>query len=532
MISLEKKYTFTLLCLISLLCIVAWEIQAHLLLNWDVSWDLLASERLLAGGSYTHDFFDLNPPLIFYVYAPSVFIAQFFSINTTLALRLYIFALSFLSLRLCQPLLHLIFAKESRRFAQAILLVLVFIFLILPNIDFGEREHLLVIFTCPYFLMMACRLQKKTIDSGMAITIGAFSFMGFALKPYFLIAFLLTELLTMIYTRDRWCWLRREVITILTLLMLYVGVILIGYPDYLSLVVPLARRFYYVGFHCSWMSLLNNIPLFFCVLAGLCYLVQYKNNPYQRLCTLLMLAMMGFFTAYFIQQTNWAYHLFPAFAMALLMMSVLFGTLVMNRRQNIPLMGFVAVIFFSIPLTYIDDRVLYGIEYKQAQQPLTTFLQTHAAQQPVYFITASPRQIFPTVTTANAIYASRLLHLFWVPAIVKNKHSPHPEALSSKEAKKDEMTFIDMVADDIEQQKAKFIFVDIQPHKQFFLADSFEYLPYLLKNKHFQTAFKCYQYLTTIESYTDQHLPNDTLQFSEYKFAIYARQDTSPTRAL
>lgn len=34
--------------------LLAWHMQAHILLNWDVSWLMHASKRLLAGGSYKH----------------------------------------------------------------------------------------------------------------------------------------------------------------------------------------------------------------------------------------------------------------------------------------------------------------------------------------------------------------------------------------------------------------------------------------------------------------------------------------------
>src|SRR3990167_10746289 len=79
----------------------AWMIQAHLLLNWDVSWLMLETGRLLRGGKYVTDFFEINPPLILYLYIPPVILNKIFSINIILALRLYIFFLTSGSLYFC-----------------------------------------------------------------------------------------------------------------------------------------------------------------------------------------------------------------------------------------------------------------------------------------------------------------------------------------------------------------------------------------------------------------------------------------------
>ncbi len=523
MISLLKKYNIMSFCFIIVLGVIAWISQANFLVNWDVSWDLLVSERLLAGGNYTHNFFDINPPLIFYVYAPVIFISRFFPLSIALSLQLYLFVLALLSLCLCRPLMDRIFIKEPVFFSKVMLLILALIFLLVPGVYFAQREHLLVIFAFPYFLTVAYRLQNNSLNRLYAIGIGIFSVLGFALKPFFLIGFVLAECLVFFYTRKLFSWLRPEVITIMVCLTAYFGIILIGYPDYLSTVVPLAQRFYYAGVHSSWKNLIDIDPVYFCGLTGLFYATQYKKNAYKKLCNLLLLAIIGFLIAYGLQQTPWYYHALPAHAFALFLMSLLCGLLAIRHLQHLHWVGLVTALLFAGEISSLEGQYSSALLAQENQGPLTTFLQTHAAQKPVYFITAGvEHRAFPTIMNTRSIYASRFLHLFWIPAIVKNSQSPHPESLLSNAAKKDEITLNDMVADDIENNKVQFIFIDVSKHKSFFVANHFEYLPYLLQNKHFQTAFKSYQYLTTIKDDTHHYtlLDHCALYWSKNKDSV------------
>ncbi len=507
MVLLLKKYNILSFCFIIVLGVIAWRSQANFLVNWDVSWDLLVSERLLTGGNYTHDFFDINPPLIFYVYAPVIFLSRFFPLSTAFSLQLYLFILALLSLCLCRPLMDRIFIKEPAFFSKVMLLILALIFLLLPGGDFAQREHLLVIFTFPYFLTVAYRLQNNSLNRLYAIGIGIFSVLGFALKPFFLIGFVLAECLVFFYTRKLFSWLRPEVITIMVCLTAYFGIILIGYPDYLSMVVRLAQRFYYAGIHSTWgdpYSIWGDLiyfnPVYFCGLTGLFYATQYKKNAYKKLCNLLLLAIISFLISYGLQQTAWYYHALPALSFALFLMSLLCGLLAIRHFQHIHWVGLLTAFLFAGEISYLEGLYSSILLNQENQGPLTTFLQTHATQKPVYFITSSVSNMaFPTVVNTHSIYASRFLHLFWINSIIKNNNAAHPEWLLYKTAKKDEITLNDMVADDIMNNKVQFIFIDVRKHKPHFITKHFEYLPYLLQNKRFQTAFKSYQYLTTIE---------------------------------
>lgn len=507
MIQLKLTHTVAFSGLI-ILCIAAWFLQSHLLLNWDVSWDLLIAKRLSEGGNYTHDFFDLNPPLLFYLLIPPVLIAKYFSLNLPLSFRFYIFTLSILSLSLCTLLANRIFLKQHRPLAYLMLAMLTLTFLVIPMMDFGEREHLLFIFTFPYFLAVICRLEKYSLPAGLALSIGILAFVGFALKPYFLILPLLIETFVLIYTRTLFSWARIETILGIGLLLSYFFFIYSIHPDYLSSVIPIAMQFYYQGFSAPWHEVLYNHLMFFCTLSILVCISQYKKNPYKIPSIVFIIALLGFLIPYFIQQTAWSYHVLPAFCMALLLITFMFACMVIEHPKFKIFLPFSFALLFFIPLNYLQVSYSNGLKYKHSQHNLITFLHTHAKHEPVYFITASPREIFPAVDYAESIYASRLLHLFWIPGIVK-KVALHDSSFFSPQEKAAETTLITMMVEDIAIKKPKFILVDVKSHKSFHPTIAFDYLPYLMHFSSFQTVWKPYQYIKTISGPSGLQNPND-----------------------
>ena len=118
--------------LIAALFLLAWHMQATVLLNADVAWLIEASKRMLAGGSYTKDFFENNPPWILYFYAPAVLLSKFFTINLAYSLRTYILILAFIALLLSKHFLKTIFSKNQQDSAlyPFLLLTLAMLFLI------------------------------------------------------------------------------------------------------------------------------------------------------------------------------------------------------------------------------------------------------------------------------------------------------------------------------------------------------------------------------------------------------------------
>lgn len=399
---------------------LAFFMQSNLSMNWDVSWDLLVTRRVMLGGTYTKDFFDLNPPLIFYEYIPVIFLEHVLPISEAIALQLYVFFLSCVSLFFCILLMQNVFLKQDIWIKYGFFFSVLFVFLILPGNDFGQREHLLLIFTLPYFLTVASRLQGNAVPAWLAVATGLFAAFGFGIKPHFLIPFILIEFYYLFSTRRLLSWMRLEVAAIGLFLIPYIIGVFVFYPDYIFTVIPIAKRFYYDGFGDAWMKVLCAPTVLFCYFSIIVYIFQYKNTDYSPLKSVMTVSMTGFLLVYILQKTNWTYHIYPAYAMTLLMLTFFLFIFIKKRRNIFLLYCYVAVILIFTTLQ-IGSLYQMGMNYKKNNVPLVAFLKELGEHHSVYFIGASPREIFSAINYANVQYASRFLHLFWMPGLVKNQ---------------------------------------------------------------------------------------------------------------
>lgn len=313
-----------LLSLVVLLCWLGWYLQQNLLLNADVSWLMEASSRLLAGGSYQKDYFELNPPMILYVYIPAVLFAKFFHWSEQFSIRMYIFSVSGISLAVCAYLTRYIFNIYDQLLRSLFILMLGALFWIFPIYEFGQREALLFSFSFPYFLLVAARLYDYQPRAILSLMIGIFAGIGFAIKPYFLATFFFTEVYYL-YNRKSFATLYRpEVIAIYSVMLIYLAMIFILHKDYLNVVVPFVRECYYQDYKSPLKILLfNNQAIYFYFSLSL-FLLFYKKLIYKQLAIILTLASIGFYCSYIMQSTYWYYHVLPMFANAVALFGLIY----------------------------------------------------------------------------------------------------------------------------------------------------------------------------------------------------------------
>lgn len=500
-----------------LIIVFAFFLQQHFLVNWDVSWDLLASRRLLAGGSYSRDFFDLNPPLIFYVLIPPVWLGEHVH-HPALLLRLYVFGLALCSLFLCQRLIRSTGSLQSAALRFFLTAMLAFVLFLLPGTQLGQREQLLIVFTLPYYFLVNQRLQGERPSTCLAAGVGLFAALGFALKPHFLAAMLLVEGYVAMRRRSLRAVLRVEVFMIMAFCSTYVLFIALRHPDYLYKVIPMSTAFYYTGFGMNWkqMFLPDGIPYALLMLTG--FLLSDRNAPTRTLQAIVACALAGNLLVYFSQMTNWNYHMLPAFSCALIL-AVLLVEQWWSQGLSKSVFPVAAILAFLAvaPLMYLLEDNFKGRAFKESQKDLLAFTQSLKKGESVYCMTTSPRFVFPALDMGEFSYASRLLHFYWVPGAVKKRHN---KGLSLRE-KSIERAFISMVTEDISTAKPDYILVDTWRHHPYFKNGAFDYLAYFQKEATFSTLFKSYVQVDTIE---------DT-RMNSYQYKVFKRRDEAALKA-
>ncbi len=544
--------------------------QSQILLNWDVSWLLQETARFLQGATYVRDFLEINPPLIFYVYSPVIWLSQYLSINIIFALRIYIFLLATFSLMISSLLAKKIFysSSASSKIVTLFTLTLTSIFLILPVYEFGQRDHLIFMFVLPYILLMALRLPPTSAAIPLlpACALGLLAGIGFALKPYAFITLMFIESYFIIsifkqkhlslITRCK-LYFRPEIIVIGFVFITYLLSIFYFQPQYIEIIFPFIARFYYSGMFFSTEQILFFQPAVFCEAIFVMYFLLAYSSPNKNtslssseknLCTLLCISLLGFFLMYFIPHTLWYYHVIPAYSIAILLSVLLFLQLLkqpfISRDTYVILLGVSLIIFILQPLIFflcfiflfcglflqhtrallllIISMALFifpvyytyflyqvALTNKENQQPVITFLQQHAKNQPVYFFSALANAAFPTVEYADARMISHIASLGWVTGITNQLKQPitnqRRQQLLAMQA-----LFMTALINDIQQQKPLFIFIDDSKNKPYLYNISFDYLTYFLRDPRFQRAWQPYVYFTTLTS-------GDAFQYDVYR---------------
>lgn len=365
-----QRYVF--ISILFLIIVWAWVLQTNTYLNVDVGWFLEATQRMLEGGNYANDFFENNPPWILYLTLPPVLFSKTFAVNPVLAILLYVFLFVFISLGISYHFLLKSFAKSELYLARFLLVVLAFSFLVLPSFEFAQREHLFYILSMPYLLMMVQRVQSREVNFYLASTVGLLSGVVFILKPYFFITLFFVEFYYLVRKKNIKAMIRPETIVILALLITYVVIIELYHRDYLATVLPIAVRYCYYAVRRPLDLLFFNQYCITCYFFISFCLVSYKFNRFRSLTLILLLAWIGFYFSYLIQQEDVYYRLFPAYAMSLFIFLLAFASYLSTpiRHNYVYTWTMYLTLFIFIYL----KRTTYLFDYYPLFYPLSSFL--------------------------------------------------------------------------------------------------------------------------------------------------------------
>ncbi len=272
--TLQRHFIF--FCLLSA---IAYWVQTNLFLHKDVAVILHTAKQLLQGQTYTHDIFEPNPPLIFYLHALPILLTKMYHIPLLHSFRSYVLFLTSLSM-LCSYQLLKTSCKVWPRTIEFMFGTLAYVLLWLPADNFGQREHFYVILTVPYLLLAVCRLQAKYVHPLIALLIGMFAGVGFAIKPFFLPSLCFIELLFVYQKNSILGWIRLESAVCIVTIVTYGLTVIWLYPDYVHIVLPFWMPYYH-GITKPWPhNLLNSCFIWCCVMLGLHVGQKTQQMPY------------------------------------------------------------------------------------------------------------------------------------------------------------------------------------------------------------------------------------------------------------
>lgn len=349
-----RSYALWLTAVVFVVC--AW-IQLYTLPCGDIAWLTFGTHRLLQGDILYRDIIEPNPPLIFWLYAIPIYLAQQFGWNEVLTLKGGVMALAALSLGLVAIILrHSTHYKDAEQRHGLILGIAALLLLGADSfIVFAQREHLLVILMLPYLMMHLPSVDRHKPSFSLRFFIGVMAAIGLCLKPYFFLLWFAR------LAHDAWRArsLRKSLgladISIMLSCVTYGAAIWFFTPDYfnwLSILSPIYLSYRYIG------ETRSDIVIWFIAIAlaaALCarmfkVLEAIRREAYgPDIAYLSCLATAAYLEA-LAQFKTWGYISYPfmSFGIIVLMMIIL-------KRQLSDFLSFALLAWVFFPLTTMTD---------------------------------------------------------------------------------------------------------------------------------------------------------------------------------
>jgi hypothetical protein len=287
----------------------------------DIAWLLYVAEQWLKGRHLYVDLVEVNPPLIVWLSAVPVALADSLHVEAK-----FVAMPMFIALVLgCAWWAAGLARRAAPPFDDRVTLFAVIgaVLLLIPGQEFGQREHLLIATALPYLALVGRELGGMPASRRGAVLAGLLAALGCALKPRFLVAFGFVELVALwhVWRHGRlWAWLLRPATLAASATLAAYGVaILVLEPAFLRNAVPMAFALY-GGTDAPFGDLLLDCRvMLFALAVGLVLLTTERARDEDRRQVIVLLAFgAGAALVCFIEGKNWFYHRIPAIVAALL----------------------------------------------------------------------------------------------------------------------------------------------------------------------------------------------------------------------
>lgn len=468
----------------------------------DVAWPLYLADLVLGGARHGVDFLEVNPPLFIWLAIPPVAIHHLTGITPWQANVAWVGVLAAGSLMLSATLLRT--TDGGRESGRWFLLGAGFCFFILPRWEFGQREHLALLGVVPYYVLAAARLGAAVVDRRNAIAAGIAAGLGFSLKPFFLVPWLVLE------------WLiRRRVgngsvrrVELLALVITGVGytlAVLALAPDYLSMAMRLGPFYAKLIGNPMWVTLGMAGPALLFVAAFIAA-QRIERWPTDALSSVCIAGYFGFLACAVLQRKGFSYHYLPGWGFGFLLLLRSFQvrpTGLRLRPSGLVVVGGLALAFI-VPAYSVLSAVTElrsnpsRPEYNESYGLLLPEVSKYSTGGPVLVLFSNPSAGWPLAAELGARWASRYMSLWPLPALYHTElQADTPRIVRSRspaERAGFERSFNEEVLEDLQRFQPEILVIPIPDSSipASVLAQRFDYEAYFSADERFRSFFADY----------------------------------------
>ncbi len=450
--------------LVLMTALLPWAVfQADYALREDITWLVEAGRRLINGGHYISDVFEVNPPLSIILYLPLAITTDIHHASLPYAFLAYILALTAIFACLTNAIIKrydFLSAQQRAVFVAGFVLACT----VLPLwVEFGQREQIIFMGILPMILLQTGKTFAPAIRRGPEFwPIMVLGSVAMLIKPHYGIFAAAIMLIRMIRQRRVSAIFDQDFMILEALAILYVIGTVILIPDYVFDYLPDVVQFY-AGSGSIAAVTQKTIPylVIFAILSAAAYAIPLDRRL--KRCLWLMIACgILCLIPYAVQMKGFSYHIYPVKAFAFCAATLMIGGALSlcPRLARSPLYAILALIALGYAVHPLNTRMTTHGDYRNL--PLTTKLQQCGHPDCRFFMYVyGANFVYTTGYYAHQTHASRFSD-FWIPLGLYLEYEKLKEGTSrfSKEAL--DQTFlrhIRMVTEDIKKGKPDQIFI-------------------------------------------------------------------------
>lgn len=218
-------------------------------LGWemgDKDWSLMVARHMLQGDRMYVDRAEASVPMIYWLYAVVIKLADMLHVTDYNMLTLTTVLLVALSSGLSYTLFRqssLPARSGSGLLAFGLLLPSLFILWANPSY-FGDRDHLFFVMIFPYLLLLSPAVSTSQPSRGLRVCIAVIAAAGFCIKPHTVIMLLMVQLAVVWRARSAKVILHLETLFVCAGGVLFILAVWLCTPEYFTEILPIALRTY------------------------------------------------------------------------------------------------------------------------------------------------------------------------------------------------------------------------------------------------------------------------------------------------